>query len=236
MSDKEAKGPGPAIPAFSTLKTLIKPFKEHETIPGQIDRSVLTSFSGAVGSQVMTMLKFLGLTDTDGRTTPKMTALVQAYDTADWPSALGTLIREAYAPIFKLSLETASSKEFTDEFRRVYPATDDVSRKQMTFFLNATREAGIKISPFVMKGKKPRSVQAKKRAAKGGNSDGADAASKGNGSSTPPQDPPLKPETERTPYEVLMHQIYDPKAMGAGSDEEKAVFTLARYLRTREAA
>ena len=37
----------------------------------------------------------------------------------------------------------------------------------------------------------------------------------------------------RTPYDVLMHDIYDPAGMPEGSSEEKAVFTLARYLKTK---
>lgn len=39
----------------------------------------------------------------------------------------------------------------------------------------------------------------------------------------------------RSPYEVLMPDIYDPKAMKPNSEEEKAIFTLARYLRSKKA-
>ncbi len=137
--------------------------KEHGAAPSRIDRSVLTSFSGAVGGQVLTMLKFLGLTDDVGHPTDELGKLIKAYDTDAWPAALSEVLRRAYAPLFKLNLETASPNQFNEHFRKSYPAADEVSRKSMTFFLNAMREAGIKISPYIMKGKKPRSVTAKRR-------------------------------------------------------------------------
>jgi hypothetical protein len=43
------------------------------------------------------------------------------------------------------------------------------------------------------------------------------------------------PAANRTAYDVLMNDIYDPSEMKEGSAEEKAVFTLARYLKSKEA-
>src|SRR5471032_10442 len=79
---------------------------------------------------------------------------------------LSKIVHAAYAPIFKLNLEAASPAQFVEQFRATYPGTEDVSRRSQTFFLNAAREAGIKISAFIMRNKKPRSTAAKKRVAK----------------------------------------------------------------------
>jgi len=159
------RGPTAPYPAFQTLKTLCKQLKEHG-VPDRIDRSVLTSFSGAVGSQVITMLKFLGLTDDASVAKDGLRNLVKAYDTQAWPVMLGEIIEQAYQPMFTINLETASPGQFNEHFRKNYPAADEVSRKSMTFFLNATKDAEIKISPYIMKNKKPRTAPSKKRTPK----------------------------------------------------------------------
>lgn len=220
--DAAPKGPTAPYPAFQTLKTLLRPFKEHG-IPNKIDRSVLTSFSGAVGSQVLTMLKFLGLIFDDGKPTPRLEALLEASETDAWPAELAKIVRTAYAPLFRINLETASPKEFNEEFRRAYPAADEVSRKSITFFLNAAREAGIKISPYVMKNKKPRSGPAKKRAPR---QNGQKLApGKGEHVKTPPPPPPSK--DQKLSEQLLA--VLDNENLS--SEVEAAVFTVLRHLR-----
>ncbi len=237
------KGLTAPYPAFQTLKTLVKPMKEHGP-PSRIDRSVLTSFSGAVGGQVLTMLKFLKLTDDSGHPTTDLSKLITTYDTDQWRPALAEVVRKAYAPLFQLNLETATPNQFNEHFRKTYPAAEEVSRKSMTFFLSAAREADIKISPYIMKNKKPRlngsprrkvwTKEAKaerkaEQAAAAAAAAAAGAAARNNGGHDP------RDQREKSPYDVLMNDIYDPAVMKADSPEEKAVFTLARFLRTREA-
>jgi transcriptional regulator with XRE-family HTH domain len=53
-----------------------------------------------------------------------------------------------------------------------------------------------------------------------------------------PLPPPTPEEANQPPkalIDLLMHNIYDPAEMPKGSAEEKAVHTLARYLRKRAA-
>ncbi len=168
MTDKNTDGNtglSPPYVAFQSIKTVAKNMKEH-SVPLRVDRSVLDNFSGAVGKQIITALKFLKLTDDAGHPNDTMRALVGAYDTTGWPDALSGVLREAYAPIFNLSLEAASPSQFNENFRKAYPGADAVQRKCMTFFLNAARDAQIKISPYIMKNKKPRSAPTKKRLAR----------------------------------------------------------------------
>ncbi len=214
--DAARKGPTAPYPAFQTLKTLLKPFKEHG-IPNKIDRSVLTSFSGAVGSQVLTMLRFLGLIADDGRPTNRLRELLNAYETDHWPKNLAMLIRSAYAPLFRINLETASPKEFNEEFRRAYPASEEVSRKSITFFLNATREAEIKISPYVMKNKKPRAAPGKKRPARQ------------NASKAEVRTDPLPPPEDGRKLSERLLAVLDSEDLT--KEVEQAVFTVLRHLR-----
>ena len=41
------------------------------------------------------------------------------------------------------------------------------------------------------------------------------------------------PTAHKSAFDVLMHDFYDTQAMGPGSEEEKAVFLLARHLKDR---
>ena len=150
--------------AFQSIKTLVKGFKENG-IPGRIDRSVMNNFSGAVGGQVLTALKFLRLINADNHPQETLYDLVEAYDTPGWPQQLAIVVRGAYEPLFSLNLETASPSQFNDKFRATYAGTDEVLRKSITFFLNAAREADFKVSSYIMKNKKPRSGPTKRRMA-----------------------------------------------------------------------
>lgn len=224
----DTKRPAPPYIAFQTLKTLTQNMKA-DGVPGRIDKTMLRNFSGAVASQLMTALKFLELTGQDGQPTDDLQALVDAYGTDEWPSVLAGTIKKAFAPVFKLNLETATPGQFTERFSDSFDGEGDTQRKAITFFINAVREAQIPISAYIMKNKKPRSGAGKKRVQRNSTS-GAGANT--NDKKTTDNPPPLPTQTA---YEVLMHEIYDPIAMEPGSDEEKAVFTLARFLKTKEA-
>ncbi len=149
--------------AFASVKTALSQFKEHGA-PSRVDRTVLPTFSGAVGGQVVTALRFLKLIDNGNNSRPELDQLVAAVGADEWPKALREVLGEAYTALLQMNFETASPSQFTEAFRREYPATEDVSRKQMTFFLNAAREAEIKISPYILRNKKPRTNGVKRRA------------------------------------------------------------------------
>lgn len=158
-------GQMPPYTSFQSIKTMLAQFKEH-ALPDRIDRSVLTNFSGAVGSQILTALKFLRLTDQQGHPTAALRSLVDAYGTDEYPIALKAIIEDAYAPIFDLNLATCSPSQFFEKFKRTYSGADDVIRKSVTFFLNAASDAAIPVSSFIMKARKPRVAAAKRRLSK----------------------------------------------------------------------
>jgi hypothetical protein len=163
QSTKDAARVTPPYIAFQSLKTLCATLKEHG-IPGRIDRSVLGNFSGAVGGQVMTALKFLHLTDDDNHPSQLLRDLAEAHGTDRWSQTLAGVVRDAYKPIFELNLEAASPAQFNEKFRTAYPGKDETLRKSQGFFINAIREAAIPTSSYLMKNKKPRSGPTKRRA------------------------------------------------------------------------
>lgn len=228
MAEVTAAEPRPLAPpytAFQSLKNLMGTLKENG-LPGRVDRSLLSNFSGQVASQLLTALKFLGLIDGGGHPTDQLERLVKTHGTEDWPMAVERVLRTAYAPLFDLNLGSASPSQFNDAFRRAYPVEGDTFRKCITFFLNAAREAAIPISPYIMQNKKPRPASSMRKkplrlvAAKP--------------PETPQPAPPEKPftpppETNAKPAEQVLLEILNPSAMT--TDEQQAVFTLLLYLK-----
>jgi len=213
--------------AFSSVRTAVRNMKEHG-VPGRIDRSVLTNFSGSVASQVMQALKFLKLTSDEGVPTPMLLKLAEAVDQEDkWAAALVPVIKGAYAPMFTLDLFTASPAQFVQHFRKNYPGADNVSRKSLTFFVNALQEAKIPVSAYILKNKKPRAASSKKRVSrpKGGAKNNARTNTKNDGGNgTPPAETPAK-----TKSEVLLGLL----EADMGEDEQNAVWALIKFFKAK---
>jgi len=153
--DNEAKRPAAPYIAFSTLKTFIAPLKQH-IVPTRIERSLLSNISGTVQGQLMTALRFLRLIDFEDRPTDNLKALVGDFGKeTEWKDTLKIVLENAYPEMFRLPLESISPQEFNDAFKAAYPCEGGTLRKSVTFFINAAREAGVGISPFLTKGAKP---------------------------------------------------------------------------------
>jgi hypothetical protein len=156
----------PPYVSYKTLTTFIHDLQEHG-IPTRIDRSVLTRFSGVVGTQLMTALRFLGLIDGNNQPTDRLRKLVEAHNTPDWGTHLGVILRGLYSPLFSIDLATATPSHFNETFKNAFPGSDAVVQKSVAFFVQASKDAGIVISERVLKGKKPRGTNGtKKRAPK----------------------------------------------------------------------
>lgn len=226
-SEKSGRSP-PYVP-FPSFKTMLMGFKE-QGLPSRIDRSVLTKFSGVIGSQLLSALRFLSLIDEDNHPKPGLQTLVAAAGSEHWASALEVVLKKAFAPIFTLDLKTATSAQFNERFRAEYPGEGSTLRKTMTFFLGALKDAQVPVSSYIMANKKPRNATMKKRSPRG---DGGSPPGKVRQSVTP-QHPPAPAAVPKSPFLVLMEDIYDPASMDG--DEQQAVFTLARFLKTRKPA
>jgi Family of unknown function (DUF5343) len=213
----------PPYTSYRTFKTFIQDLQEHG-VPSRIDRSVLTRFSGVVGSQLMHALRFLGLIEEQGRPTQRLKELVNAHGAANWPEKLLELLQRDYAPMFAIELETATPSHFNGVFRKAFPAAEAVVQKCVTFFLYAASDAGVKVSGRVLKGRKPRSLTPRRR--------------------PPPAHPPArefepapsppKPATAniegRKPSEFLLWAL-DPNEMD--DEQQAAIWTLLKYFKSR---
>jgi Family of unknown function (DUF5343) len=229
MLERTRSSGTPPYTSYRTFKTFIEDLHQHG-VPSRIDRSVLTRFSGIVGTQLMHALRFLGLIEDDGRPTERLKALVKAHGTGHWPETLLETLGDEYAPMFAIDLETATPSHFNEAFRRAFPAADAVVQKCVTFFLYAANDAGVKISGRVLKGRKPRLLTPRRKAARP-----AFAHSPMKEFEAPSQlreaVPPSLPLPEgRKPSELLLTHL-DPNEMDDA--QQAAVWTLLKYFKAR---
>jgi hypothetical protein len=223
-SAEQAKSAGtPPYTSYRTFKTFIEDLRENG-VPSRIDRSVLTHFSGVVGSQLMHALRFLGLIEDRGRPSHRLKELVNAASAGQWSETFSTLLRQVYAPMFAIDLETATPSHFNEAFRKAFPAADAVVQKCVTFFLNAANDAGVKISGRVLKGRKPRSPTPRKKP-------GPARAQAQEIEARPFEPQPVTPITEgKRPSEILLMHL-DPSEMD--DQQQAAVWTLMKYFKAR---
>lgn len=192
------RGNTPPYVSYPSYKTLLTDLKEHG-VPSRIDRSVLRRFSGVVGTQLLTALRFLHLVDDQSQPTERMNELVGALGTTDWNTTMIAVLQAEYSPLFGLDLGNATASHFDETFRKSFPGSDSVLQKSVAFFLAAAKDSGIIISDRVMHGRKTRTAGAggKPRAAK---------APKPN----PPNKPASKPpqtETENQANDLNLHPL-----------------------------
>ncbi len=213
----------PPYTSYRTFKTFIQDLQE-QGVPSRIDRSVLTRFSGVVGSQLLHALRFLGLIEEQGRPTQRLRELVNAHGGANWSAKLRELLERDYAPMFAIELEAATPSHFNASFRKAFPAAEAVVQKCVTFFLYAANDAGVTISERVLKGRKPRPLTPRRK--------------------PPPAHPPARefelavspptpeaPNIEgRKPSEFLLWAL-DPNEMD--DEQQAAIWTLLKYFKSR---
>jgi len=225
MLDRARPSGTPPYTSYRTFKTFIEDLHEHG-VPSRIDRSVLTRFSGVVGSQLMHALRFLGLIEDDGRPAPRLKALMKAHDAGHWAATLLEVLRHTYAPMFAIDLETATPSHFNEAFRKAFPAADAVVQKCVTFFLYAANDAGVKISGRVLKGRKPRSLTPRRKPSRPPFS-----APPPREAETPPAPrPALALGDGAKPSELLLMHL-DPNEMDDA--QQAAVWTLLKYFKAR---
>ena len=213
----------PPYTSYRTFKTFIQDLRE-QGVPSRIDRSVLTRFSGVVGSQLMHALRFLGLIEDRGRPTRRLEELVNADGAGRWTEALLELLRQEYAPVFAINIETATPSHFNEAFRKAFPAADAVVQKCVTFFLYAANDAGVKISARVLKGRKPRSLTPRRKPAP------AQAETMDIAAGATPNQPVASRIEAKKPSEVLLMHL-DPNEMD--DEQQAAVWTMLKYFKSR---
>lgn len=141
----------PYLPA-STFKNFVAQFKSG-TIPPRIDRSLMTSMSGADQSMLRQALRFFELVDPDRNdaVTDKFRDLATSIDTDRWKESLRAVIEGAYSSIVDGLDKTATPAQLDEHFRERAKVTGSVLDKAVRFYLTMAEEAGVELSPLFKK-------------------------------------------------------------------------------------
>ena len=211
----------PYIP-FQTFLTFLKQLKT-DGLPPQIDKSVLSKFSGGTQGQLKVALKALGLMD-ESRPTDDLEALVDAFDTPDFEPLLLKLLHRTYPYVFAIDLTTATPTMFTDSFKAT-GAKEDVSRKCRTFFLHAAKRAGVPLGNRILTGSVPRAANTSPKTRR--KSKPKDDATKGM---------PPPPAGKSMSNEAMEYKLVDlMKEPDIEADQREAIWTLIQYLTSKKA-
>ncbi len=148
MNDKAIK---PPYTSYKSFETLIGELRSHEVLPDVIDRSLglLRKRSGSEQAALIAALKWFKLIDNDGARTEQLDKYLVA-DEAAAKAMLKTMIEQSYSAVTDgaFNLKSATTQQMTDKFRE-YDISGSTLSKCISFFLAATRDAGIQVSPHV---------------------------------------------------------------------------------------
>ena len=143
----------PPYVSFNTFRTLID-WLRSEGVPLRYDRSFWQAkFSGSTGTQLVAALRFLGLLEGDGPT-PDLDRMANAAPD-ERRLILRELLKDSYDSVPFEELDRATPAMVKGWFR-AYPVDGHTLRKAVSFFVNATKYAGVPISNAVSKMAKSR--------------------------------------------------------------------------------
>lgn len=167
----------PVVPAYTSYKplfALLNQFREDGHVPMRVDKSHMGKASGSVIAGHLHALRFLKLIDADGRPLPLFSRFVLADDAAR-SVLLAEMLSDSYSfifPVENFDLARASGRLLEERFRAQDIKGSTVIRA-ISFFLNAAKDAGLKLAPGLKapaapprNGEKKSPAAAKKEAAR----------------------------------------------------------------------
>ncbi len=166
LNDKGRKSLPPYV-SYRTFRNFIEALQLG--IPARIDRSYWGDrWSGSTGTQLMTALRFLGLIDGNGTPTTRLRQLVSAKG-AQRSEVLKQISYSAFDFLTERSLDpqVATYAQLEEAFYNTYQVAGDVSRKCVKFSINLETDAGVPLSPFIVRtSRTTRANDGRKRAAR----------------------------------------------------------------------
>lgn len=127
----------------SNIHDVLARLRQHG-MPDVITPADLTRLVGIhpnVASRVLSSLRFLGLIDETGRQAEAMKRL-KTVSAAEYPEALGVLVRAAYKPVFAQCDPTNATPDQLEDAFRFYAPTAQRSR-MITLFLGLCKAAAL---------------------------------------------------------------------------------------------
>ena len=161
MTDNGA--PRKKLPPYVPYRTFINFIDGLRiALPQIIDRSLMKSMSGTTQGQVISALEYLGLITDTGEVTEKMGRLVNS-EGAEREQTQKEIIKSGYAFLFEddgFQIKRATQQQLDGLFSQE-GVSGDTLRKAVTFFIKASKDAKITLSPHVTKARISKSSPAK---------------------------------------------------------------------------
>lgn len=223
MTEK-TKNPAPPYAAFPSFLNFINKLRDTQ-VPSRIDPSVFGNASGSLSYSIIAALKSLKLIRADGVPEQAFVDLVQADDEAR-KALMMNVLAAGYPTLSRgdINIRTTTAGQFDEHIREAYDAKGSTVDKVATFFIAAAKYSGLEISPHLA-ARKPTASSAssgkskRQRKADTGSNDG------------PPPPPPPTPQAQA---KALEYQLIDlMKQDGIGEDESSAIWTLVRFLTSK---
>lgn len=192
--NKEGKKWAPPYIAYKTFLNFIDRLKAAG-IPTKIDRSVVPSYSGAIQGHLFSTLKYLHLMSQHGTPSDKLTTLVST-EGIKRQETLKNILVTSYKFLFEDGVDL--QRITSDELRKLFDkegVSGGTLPKAIKFFVEASKDAGIELSPYIGKFRN-----------KGSRSIGL-RTKKTNGEKQSPPLPPVSPNRKQT-ENLSWQQIY----------------------------
>lgn len=155
ISDRSRRHLPPYV-SYRTFRNFVDGL-QNQQIPDRIDRSYWGRlFSGSTGTQLMSALHFLGLTDANDAPTNRLRLLVSANDEKR-TVLFKEITQEAFSFVLQgqINPQAATYAQFEEIFHNRFELSGDVSRKCIKFFVAIANDANLPLSPFIMKRFRP---------------------------------------------------------------------------------
>lgn len=165
MIGSRNRRPLPPYVSYRTFRNFIDGLQSG--IPDRIDRSYWGErYSGSNGTQLMTALRFLGLIDGARAPTTRLRQLVNARG-VQRSETLKLISYSSFDFLLDRSVDpqVATYAQLEEAFNNSYDVGGDVARKCIKFFINMENDAGVVLSPFILKKSKTARASGKKRSA-----------------------------------------------------------------------
>ncbi len=142
------------LPPYISYRTFLN-FLERlqQGIPSRIDRSYWSEkLSGSTGTQLISALRHMGLIDNSSVPTSRLRQLVSSKG-AQRTEVLRQITLDVFGFLLQgqFALETATYAQLEEVFHNQFQITDSVKRKCVKFFIALSNDAGIPLSPFILK-------------------------------------------------------------------------------------
>jgi hypothetical protein len=176
MNATVEKPAGATYMSWATLENLLERL-DKGGVPPKIDRSILGGSEG-YKTLVLAGLKWLGLIESDGRSTARLQALID--EPTRRQELVAELFREKYPKQIELGESNASQRDLELSFA---PLAGDTARKAVSFYLKGAKFAELPLSGYFItpRTRKP-SANGKakpRKAPKARSNDGAEDAQTG---------------------------------------------------------